>query len=60
MLSCMTLYPEKLDSTVNKKHGTQTVLTYAQSLASSTKESVKECAYYLTPREVWYFVPGNK
>ena len=44
MLSSMTLSLETLDSTVNKKHGTQTVLTYAQSFASSTKESVKESA----------------
>ena len=44
MLSSMTLSLENLDSTVNKKHGTQTVLTYAQSFASSTKESVKEPA----------------
>ena len=42
MLSSMTLSLENLDSAVNKKHGTQTVLTYAQSFASSTKESVKE------------------
>ena len=44
MLSSMTLSLENLDSTVNKKHGTQTVLTYAQSFASTTKESVKESA----------------
>ena len=44
MLSCMVLYLENLDSTVNKKHGTQTVLTYAQSFASSSKESIKESA----------------
>ena len=37
----MTSSLENLDSTVNKKHGTQTVLTYAQSFASSVKESVK-------------------
>ena len=42
MLSCMTLSLENLD--LNKKYGVQTVLTYAQSFASSTKESVKECA----------------
>ena len=44
MLSCMPLSLENLYSTVNKKHGTQTVLIYAQSFASSTKESVKEFA----------------
>ena len=42
MLSCMTLSLENLD--LNKKYGVQTVLTYAQSFAFSTKESVKECA----------------
>ena len=42
MLSCVTLSLENLD--LNKKHGIQTVLIYAQSFASSTKESVKECA----------------
>ena len=44
MLSCMKLSLENLDSVVYKKHGTQTVLTYAQSFASSTKESVLESA----------------
>ena len=37
----MTLSLENLDSTMNKKYGTQTVLTYAQSFATSMKESVK-------------------
>ena len=37
----MTSSLENVDSTVNKKHGTQTVLTYAQSFASSKKESIK-------------------
>ena len=37
----MTLSPENLHSTTNKKRGTQNVLTYAQSFASSLKESVK-------------------
>ena len=44
MFSSVTLSLENLDSTENKKHGTQTVLTYAQSFASTTKESVKESA----------------
>ena len=44
MLSCMTLSLENLDSTVNKKYGTQILLTYDQSFASSRKESVKESA----------------
>ena len=37
----MTLSLENLHSTMNKKYGTQTVLTYAQSFATSMKESVK-------------------
>ena len=60
MLSCMKLSLENLDSAVYKKHGTQTVLTYAQSFASSTKESVLESASYLTLRELWYPLPENK
>ena len=60
MLSCMVLYLENLDSTVNKKYGTQTVLTYAQSFASSSKESIKESAKYLISREVWYPLPENR
>ena len=42
LLSCMILSLENLDSTVNKKHSTQTILKYAQSFASSMKESVKQ------------------
>ena len=37
----MTLFLENLHSVVNKKHGTQTVLTFAQSFSPSLKESVK-------------------
>ena len=60
VLSSMTLSLENLDLTVNKKHGTQTVLTYIQSFASSTEESVKESAWYLTSREIWYSLLENK
>ena len=41
LLSWMTLSLENLHSTMNKKYGTQTVLTYAQSFATSMKESVE-------------------
>ena len=41
LLSWMTLSLENLHSTMNKKYSTQTVLTYAQSFATSMKESVK-------------------
>ena len=56
----MTLSLEILDSMVNEKYGTQTVLTYAQSFASSTEESVKESAQFLTSREVWDSLPEYK
>ena len=42
LLGWMKLSLKNLHSTVNKKHDTQTVLTYAQSFASSMKESVKQ------------------
>ena len=61
MLSCMTFSLENIHSTLNKKHGTLTVFTYAQSFASSMKESVKWFVewmlYYFTPREIWYSLP---
>ena len=61
--SFMTLSLENLHSTVNDKHATQTVLTYAQSFASSMKESVKRLVewvkYYFTSREIWYLCPKN-
>ena len=48
---------------MNKKHVTQTVLTYAQSFASSMKESVTQLVewvtYYFTSREIWYPLPEN-
>ena len=42
LLSCMTLSLKNLHSMMNEKHGTQTVLTYAESFASSVKVSVKQ------------------
>ena len=44
----MTLSLENLHSVVNKKHGTQTVLTYAQSFAPSLKEFVKRLILWAT------------
>ena len=59
----MTLSLENLHSTMNKKHGTQSVLTYAQFFASSMKESVKHLvewgAYYFTSRKIWYPLHEN-
>ena len=63
LLSCMTLSLENLHSTVNKKQGTQTLLSYAQSFASSMKESIKKivewAAYYFTSKESWYSLPES-
>ena len=57
----MTFSLENIHSTLNNKHGTLTVFTYAQSFASSMKESVKCLVewmpYYFTPREIWYSLP---
>lgn len=57
----MTFSLENIHSTLNKKHDTLTVFTYAQSFASSMKESVKWLVewmpYYFTPREIWYSLP---
>ena len=62
-LSCMTLPLENLDSTVNKKHDTQTVLTIPQSFASFMKKSVKRLVewvtYYCISVEIWYLLPEN-
>ena len=44
----MTLSLENLHSVVNKKHGTQTVLTYAQSFAPSLKKFVKRLILWAT------------
>ena len=55
-LGCMILSLENLHSTVNKKHDIQSVLTYAQSFASSMKEFVKQlvewAAYYFTSMKI--------
>ncbi|XP_066920118.1 uncharacterized protein [Clytia hemisphaerica] len=63
LLSCMTLAVENLHSAVNKKQGTQTLVSYAQSFASSVKESIKSAtewsAHYFTSRERWYPLPNT-
>ena len=52
LLSCMALDIEHLHSTVNYKHGMQTMLQYAISFTSSIEECVKSLrrwsAYYFT------------
>ena len=63
LLSCMTLNIEHLHSTVNYKHGMQTMLQYARSFTSSIKECVKSLtrwsAYYFTSTESWYPLPSG-
>ena len=63
LLSCMTLTVENFHSSVNKKHGTQTVVSYAQSFFESIKESLKQItswsAHHFTTRERWYPVPES-
>ena len=44
LLSCITLFLENVDSTGKRKNSTQTILTCAQSFASSMKKSVKQLA----------------
>ena len=52
LLSCVTLDVENLHSSVNQQQGVQTMLSYAQSFASSVKEALKRttqwAAYYFT------------
>ena len=46
---------ENLHSTVNRKQGTQTVVSYAQDFATTIKESIKALTkwsvHYFTSRE---------
>lgn len=64
LLSCMTLDIEHLHSTVNFKHGTQTMLQYARSFSTSVKESVKALAnwsaFYYTSSEARWYPPPEK
>jgi hypothetical protein len=64
LLSCMTLDIEHLLSTVNFKHGVQTMLQYARSFSSSIKESVKALTnwsafYYTSNQACWYPPPES-
>ena len=63
LLSCVTLDVENLHSSVNQQQGVQTMLSYAQSFASSVKEALKRttqwAAYYFTSRQGWYPTPEN-
>ena len=63
LLSCMTLSVENLHSAVNRKQGTQTIVSYAQDFATTIKESIKSItkwsAHYFTSRERWYPLPES-
>ena len=64
LLSCMTLDIEHLHSTVNFKHGVQTMLQYARSFSSSIKGSVKSLTnwsafYYTSNQAGWYPPPES-
>ena len=63
LLSCVTLSVENLHSTTNRKQGTQTMLSHAQSFSESVKEAIKATTewgvHYFTSRERWYPLPEN-
>ena len=55
LLSCMALSVKNLHSAVNRKQGTQTLVSYAQNFATTIKESIKAVTkwsvHYFTSRE---------
>ena len=63
LLSCMTLSVENLHSTLNRKQGTQTLVSYAQDFATTIKQSIKVgtkwSVHYFTSRERWYPLPNS-
>ena len=63
LLGCMTLSLENLHSSVNRKQGTQTLVSYAQDFATTIKQSIKVgtkwSVHYLTSRERWYPLPDS-
>ena len=63
LLSCMTLFVENLHSAVNRKRGTETLVSYAQDFAKIIKEFIKAVAkwsvLYFTIRERWYPLPDS-
>ena len=63
LLSCMTLFVENLHSAVNRKQGTQTLVSYVQDFATTIKESIKAVTkwsvHYFPSREQWYPLPDS-
>ena len=59
----MTLSVENLHSAVNRKQNIQTLVSYAQDLAITIKESIKAVTkgsfHYFTSRERWYPLPDS-
>ena len=56
LLSCMTLSVENLHSAVNRKKGTQTLISYAQDFATTIAESIKAVIKW----SVHYFSSGEQ
>ena len=63
LLNCMTVYIENLHLAVNRKQGTQTLVSYAQDSATTIKESIKAVTkwsvHYFTSQERWYSLPDS-
>ena len=63
LLNCMTLSVENLHSALNRKQGTQTLVSYAQDFATTIKEFIKAVTkwsiHYFTTRERWYPLPDS-
>ena len=59
----MTLFVENLHSAVNRKQGTQTLVSYVQDFATAIKESIKAVTkwsvHYFPSREQWYPLPDS-
>ena len=61
--SCMTLPVENLHSAVNRRQGTQTLVSYMEDFETTIKESIKPVTnwgvHYFTTRERWYWLPDS-
>ena len=59
----MTLSVENLHLAVNRKQGTQTLVSYAQDFATTIKKSIKAVTkwsvHYFTSRQRWYPLPNS-
>ena len=63
LLSCMALSVENLHSAVNRKQGTQILVSYKQDFTTNIKESIKTVTkwsiHYFTSQERWYPLPDS-